>query len=107
MRWDEEYTRQVREGFDPNPSADPLSHCALGLAGESGEVADLIKKSQYRNGSLDETRLVEELGDALWYLTAIADLFGWSLAEIATANAGKLQARRGKPYDSYAIQALT
>jgi NTP pyrophosphatase (non-canonical NTP hydrolase) len=99
-RWDKEYQRQVIAGLAIDHGVDELSHCALGLTGESGEVADLIKKSQYKGGSLDRAELKLELGDALWYLTAIAEINGWSLAEIAITNAAKLEVRRGGEYNA-------
>lgn len=98
-RWDHAYAFQVRRGLNIDGGVDPLSHCGLGLAGESGEVADLIKKSQYKGGKLDLAHLLEELGDALWYLTAIAEMHGWSLADLAIENTRKLQERRGGHYD--------
>ena len=50
-------------------SIDKLTLAALGLAGESGEVADTIKKVLYQGHHLDILHIVEELGDVLWYLT--------------------------------------
>lgn len=43
-----------------------LSYLGLGLAGESGEVVELIKK-RLRDGSLDVERLCDELGDVAYY----------------------------------------
>lgn len=95
----QEYTRQVRGGLDVEHGTDRLAHSALGLAGEAGEVADIIKKSQYRNGRLDRKRIREELGDVLWYLTAIADEMGVSLEDLAIANVEKLEKRHPERYD--------
>ncbi|MEM9450239.1 MAG: nucleoside triphosphate pyrophosphohydrolase family protein [Cyanobacteria bacterium P01_E01_bin.6] len=44
----------------------------LGITGESGEVADIIKKYIGHGHSLDRTSLIKELGDVLWYVAAIA-----------------------------------
>ena len=49
---------------------------ALGLAGESGEVCDLLKKHWGHRQPLDREKLKKELGDVLWYVGAIADQFG-------------------------------
>jgi NTP pyrophosphatase (non-canonical NTP hydrolase) len=107
MRWDQLYADQVAEGFAPKAWVDHVSHLALGLTAEAGEVADLVKKSQYPGGTLDVESLRLELGDALWYLTALARQQGWSLADIAIANVDKLQARRGKPYNGARVAAAT
>ena len=41
---------------------------ALGLCGESGEVADIIKKATFQGHQLDKEHIAEELGDVAWYL---------------------------------------
>jgi NTP pyrophosphatase (non-canonical NTP hydrolase) len=93
-----EYSRQVQLGLDVKEGVDPLLHCVLGLAGEAGEVADLVKKSQYLGGSLDREHLMKELGDVLWYFTHILYLMGWSFLQIMLANIFKLEQRRGAKY---------
>lgn len=40
---------------------------ALGLCGESGEVADIIKKATFQGHQLDKEHIAEELGDVAWY----------------------------------------
>lgn len=101
--WHNEYARQVRAGLSIDHGTDALGHCGLGLCAEAGEVADIIKKSQYVGGSLDEAHLKEELGDALWYLTAITERMGWSLLDLAVSNAAKLRVRRGGEYNEALI----
>jgi NTP pyrophosphatase (non-canonical NTP hydrolase) len=70
-----------------------LTYTALGLTGESGEVAEIIKKAFYHGHALDREALHKELGDVLWYLAVMADGLGFSLDEIARANVAKLRAR--------------
>lgn len=77
-----------------------LEYPTLGLAGEAGEVANIVKKIQRDFGGeiTPETRakLKDELGDVLWYIAACADELGLTLAEIAEFNVEKLAARHGK-----------
>jgi NTP pyrophosphatase (non-canonical NTP hydrolase) len=77
-----------------------LEYPTLGLAGEAGEVANVVKKIQRdHHGVLnDETRakLKDELGDVLWYISACADELGLTLGEIAEYNVGKLAKRHSK-----------
>ena len=64
----------------------------MGLAGECGEVCELIKKD-IRDKSIDKTALKKELGDTLAYLTNIANMYDFSLEDIAIANLDKLEDR--------------
>lgn len=70
----------------------------LGLTGESGEVADKIKKlmrdKNNRLTDVDREEIVKELGDVLWYVAIIAHLLGSSLEAVAIANNEKLQSRK-------------
>ena len=74
----------------------PIIYPTLGLCGESGEVAEKVKKHLRDGTSLDE--LKKELGDVLWYLASIASDLNISLNDIALTNVEKLQSRmeRGK-----------
>lgn len=76
-----------------------LEYPTLGLTGEAGEVANIVKKIQRDHGGVinDEIRakLKDELGDVLWYISACADELGLTLGEIAEYNVGKLAKRHG------------
>jgi NTP pyrophosphatase (non-canonical NTP hydrolase) len=76
-----------------------LEYPTLGLAGEAGEVANIVKKIQRDHDGIlnDEIRakLMDELGDVLWYISACADELGISLSEIAAYNVNKLARRHG------------
>ena len=72
---------------------------ALGLCGEAGEVAEKIKKS-IRDGLHNwpdeqfKEDLTKELGDVLWYISALASDLDISLNEIAESNLQKLASRK-------------
>ncbi len=66
---------------------------AVGLAGESGEVADLVKKHVFHGHDLDRGHALEELGDILWYVAFTARTLGSSLSDVAVANVRKLEQR--------------
>ena len=70
-----------------------LTYTALGLTGESGEVAEMIKKAFYHGHALDREALSKEMGDVLWYLAVMADGLGLSLDHIAAENIEKLRVR--------------
>lgn len=65
----------------------------LGLCGEAGEVVELYKKHIAHGHELDELHLTKELGDVLWYISAIATGLGLDLDVIAQFNINKLKAR--------------
>ena len=66
---------------------------ALGLAGEAGEVAELVKKGILHQHGLDRERLKKELGDVLWYAAALCTRLGLDLSEVMQANIDKLYER--------------
>jgi len=72
----------------------PGAYAALGLAGETGEVMELIKKGMRDQHVVDRERLTKELGDVLWYLARIADDHGIKLSDIAATNLNKLAQRK-------------
>lgn len=75
----------------------------LGLVGESGEVADKVKKIiRDRETGVqgipvltpeDKENLKKELGDVLWYLAVLSDSLGYSLEDVAQTNLDKLRSR--------------
>ena len=77
-----------------------LEYPTLGLTGEAGEVANIVKKIQRDHGGeiTDEVRgkLKDELGDVLWYISACADELELTLVEIAEFNVNKLARRHGR-----------
>lgn len=99
---------QRRAARTLNPDADPLVNAALGLSGETGEVIELVKKHRFHNKDLDLERFAEELGDVLWYLSALCESQGLSLDKVARDNITKLEARypdgfKPKRPNNYAI----
>ena len=65
----------------------------LGLAGESGECADIVKKFLFQGHALDRNHLAEELGDVAWYLAVSAYAIGYDLDSILQMNVTKLRKR--------------
>ncbi len=66
---------------------------ALGLAGEAGEFANLVKKMTAHGHPFDPESLKDELGDVLWYLAEAATAVGLNLEDIASQNVAKLTKR--------------
>ena len=70
-----------------------LLNSALGLCGESGEVADLVKKHRFQGHDFDFDHVAKELGDIAWYLAVGAYAIGYDLEKILQMNVDKLKAR--------------
>ena len=79
-----------------NPNTDEgakLINAVLGLAGESGEVADHVKKFLYQGHELDIEKLIKEAGDILWYIALLSQALGRNMDYIAQENIMKLRKR--------------
>lgn len=74
-----------------------LKYLGLALAGETGEVAEKIKKLfRDAGGKLDESKktdLIKEMGDILWYLARMADSLKIPLSQVAEMNLEKIKSR--------------
>lgn len=92
------YQKAALRTASPKDKKDEVFHLVLGLCGESGEVAEKIKKIVRDHGSdfskLDTDELTKELGDVLWYIAVLADHFNISLDDVATKNVAKLADRQ-------------
>lgn len=74
-------------------------HAAAGMAGESGEVIDIVKKSFAYGKTLDRDHLIEEIGDGLWYANLMIHTLGSSWEEVLSKNIAKLKARYPDGYN--------
>ena len=66
---------------------------ALGLAGEAGEFANMVKKLTAHGHEIAPETLADELGDVMWYVAEAATAIGIHLGEIAQGNVDKLRNR--------------
>lgn len=70
-----------------------LLNATLGIAGEAGEFADMVKKHVFHGVPADRDKILKELGDILYYVTVAAYENGFNLATVARTNNDKLAAR--------------
>ena len=70
-----------------------LTNGVLGLSGESGECADLVKKHLFQGHELDAEKLANELGDVAWYLAVASYAIGYSLEAVLQMTVDKLRKR--------------
>lgn len=70
-----------------------LLHAALGVTSEAGELATTVKKHWAYLAPLDRENLLEELGDLMFYVAALAQTCDFSLEQVVTHNIQKLNKR--------------
>ena len=72
----------------------------MGLAGESGECVDMMKKYLFQGHPLDAEHMAKELGDVAWYLAVTAHAIGYDLETVLRMNVDKLRARYPDGFDA-------
>ncbi len=78
---------------------DKIENGCMGLNGEAGECIDLLKKYKFQGHELLVDKMIEELGDVLWYCAELATGLGVTLNEVAQRNIDKLKARYPEGFD--------
>lgn len=94
-----EYQRQAGRtclespDFDITPKEVMIAWVAIGLAGEAGEVAEVVKKGIFHQQGIEREKIKKELGDVLWYVAALCTHLEIPMAEVMQHNIEKLTAR--------------
>lgn len=102
----QEYQEKSRKTAKYPSLGENYVYPTLGLAGETGEVTEKVKKViREKEGIMDEEaklQIRKELGDVLWYIAQLATELNLSLEDIAEHNIEKLADRleRGKIHGS-------
>lgn len=94
-----EYQMLAQRTANTSRAADKLENACLGLAGETGEVCDVLKKYLFQGHELDRAHMIEEAGDIAWYLAELAAGLGVSLEDILIQNIAKLRRRYPQGFD--------
>ncbi|KHO39095.1 nucleotide pyrophosphohydrolase [Clostridium tetani] len=98
MNFKEYQDKALRTKLDYSDNIDQLINGVMGLNGESGEVIDLVKKFLYQGHDYDTDKIIEELGDVLWYIVLTANSLDINLEEVAKHNINKLEKRYPNGY---------
>ena len=97
----------VRDSFKSSPKLSSMSvdtalrFSLTGLSEETGEVARLMCRESYKGQCMPKENWLEELGDVLWYLTALTVLKGFTFEDIFNYNVKKLERRYGNESEKY------
>lgn len=89
-----EFQLAIRKFRNPELTKEQsLCNAALGIAGESGELVDLVKKEVFHGVPMDGVKLLGELGDVLHYVAWLADEYELTLEDVFNYNLAKLNIR--------------
>ncbi len=92
----DDYMKFVKENWTGDPiKDDALGHAIVGLCGEAGELANIYKKGRFNpNRGIDRTDIMDELGDVLYYVYAVAHCLKLDMNYVALSNKVKLKERK-------------
>ncbi|MGL5079419.1 MAG: nucleoside triphosphate pyrophosphohydrolase family protein [Waterburya sp.] len=90
---EDNYAEYVYNRFKQEDAKSMALHAALGVCGEAGELADAIKKQYIYGKDPNYANVKEELGDLYFYMTAVMNLYGFTIQEVVQANMDKLNKR--------------
>lgn len=98
--------RRLQELDDvPNLNVSLLLTAAIGLASETGEFDEVVKKNVFQGKPFNEEirfHLKRELGDIIWYWTNACRALGLNPNEVIAENVNKLKSRYpGESFDVY------
>ena len=91
-----DYQQKALRTARPKDAPNELFHLLLGLSGETGEIAEKVKKViRDKDGDFSELDELfqKELGDVLWHIAVLAAYFDIPLEMIAEQNIAKLADR--------------
>ena len=89
-----EYRKEcLRTATFTGTSTEIVCNMCLGIAGESGEIIDYLKKVGFHGHIFEKEKLTNEIGDLMWYVTVLADYFGIDMQDVLKANIEKLRIR--------------
>ena len=71
------------------PKSREKEYLMIGLMNEAGEVGGAYKK-EIRDCVDNKDLIIDEMGDVLWYLTRLCDVYGVKVSELMVNNMDKL-----------------
>lgn len=89
----------------PEDSVGRMVHAAMGAASEAGELISPVKAHWIYGRDLDKENILEESGDALFYIQALLAELGWSLEDAMLYNIQKLARRYPAGYSDQSANA--
>lgn len=86
----EKFVKETSAEYQTKP------YLVVAINEEAGEIAGWFKKFELKKNKnlkckLTKDDLLEEIGDTLFYLTRLANVYGWTLQNVMKRNMKKLQ----------------
>lgn len=95
--YSKEAIKTAPENLDDN---ELQMNAVIGLVGESAEILDLYKKFKYQGHPFDKEKVIDELGDTLWYANLLIKALSTTWEEVFDSNIKKLRSRYGEHFNS-------
>lgn len=95
----DDFQRGALRTWQKREQRDAVLNAVLGLTGEAGEVAELVKKALFHGKHVFSLEVLNEMGDVLYYLAVLAHEYGFPLSDVAQHNADKLRLRHPQGFD--------
>ncbi len=77
---------------------EKLAHAVCGVNSEAGEIAGIYQKAM-QGHEVVKSELSKEIGDVLWMLAELCDVYGFDMGEVAKENIEKLKKRYPDGFD--------
>tara|TARA_R100001594_G_scaffold134481_1_gene175661 strand:- start:589 stop:915 length:327 start_codon:yes stop_codon:yes gene_type:complete len=77
------------------PKRREKEYLMIGLMNEAGEVGGAFKK-EIRDHVDNTDLIIDEMGDVLWYLQRLCDVYGLKISDLMVNNMDKLFSRMTK-----------
>lgn len=77
-------------------TSEPIDYCLAGLVEEVGEVARLVRKMHQGKGAVTKESMCDEMGDVLYYFTALLSNCDLTLEQVMDYNVEKLTKKHGE-----------
>lgn len=95
-----EYQSQARRTQNKNLNGhERRLHALFGLCSEVGEIQSIYQKA-YQGHCVEKDKVVDELGDLMWFAAELADVLGVNLGDVVQRNIDKLWRRYPEGFDS-------
>lgn len=95
-----EYQKKALRTANGRKQSDLIVNGVMGLNGEAGECIDIVKKHLFQGHALDRDKLIDELGDVLWYIAITCEGLGTTMDDVMEHNIEKLMKRYPEGFDT-------